>query len=187
MQLISIAFNPLLVGPFTFGAIIYNDINDGSSHLLFIITSMFSGILPFILILIFILLGKLSSLEAPLRKERIDILLIASVIYLIGFTILYFLESSSLVTGLMFCYALNTAIVWQITRYWKISIHMIGLGGPIVALWLAGFEYPIIMSSIIIAVSISRIFLKAHSPHQVIVGIFLAIGLAYIELTFLFL
>ena len=87
----------------------------------------------------------------------------------------------------MFCYAINTAIVWQITRYWKISIHMIGVGGPIVALWIYGFNYPLIMLTIIIVVSISRIALNAHTPTQVVAGTALAMILAYFELTYLFL
>ena len=87
----------------------------------------------------------------------------------------------------MFCYALNTAIVWRITMFWKISIHMIGLGGPIVALWLAGFEYPLAMGFTVMLLSISRVVLKAHSPSQVIVGTILAMGLAFLELTYLFL
>ena len=98
-----------------------------------------------------------------------------------------YFDAPPIVRGLMFCYAVNTAIVWRITRFWKISIHMIGLGGPIVALWLAGFEYPLVMAIAIILVSISRLVLKAHTLSQVIAGTILAMGLAYLELTYLFL
>ena len=92
-----------------------------------------------------------------------------------------------IVTGLMFCYAVNTAIVWRITMAWKISIHMIGLGGPIVALWLAGYKYPLLMGIALVAVGASRLFLKAHTFSQIIVGSILAMALAYFELTYLFL
>ena len=64
---------------------------------------------------------------------------------------------------------------------------MIGLGGPIVALWLSGFEYPLAMGLALILVATSRLFLKAHTISQVIAGTFLAMGLAYFELTYLFL
>ena len=70
---------------------------------------------------------------------------------------------------------------------WKISIHMIGLGGPIVALWLAGHKHPLLMGIVMIAVGASRLFLKAHTFSQIIVGTILAMGLAYFELTYLFL
>ena len=87
----------------------------------------------------------------------------------------------------MFCYALNTAVVWLITLKWKISIHAIGLGGPLVALWLHGFHYPIFMGTLLVLVCTSRVLLKAHTPSQVITGSALAMGLAYIELNLLFL
>ena len=87
----------------------------------------------------------------------------------------------------MFCYAINTAVVWRITRYWKISIHMVGIGGPIVAIWFSGFQYPILMGSIVVLVGLARILLKAHTPTQVVTGTVLALGLAYIELKLLFL
>ena len=62
----------------------------------------------------------------------------------------------------MFCYAINTTITWLITQYWKISIHMIGLGGPFVALLLCGHDHLFLMAIIIILVYISRLKLKAH-------------------------
>ena len=97
------------------------------------------------------------------------------------------LGASQLIKGLMFCYAFNTAIVWGITIYWKISIHMVGIGGPIIALWFSGFDHPIIMGVIIILVGIARIILRAHTPAQVITGTIFAMVLAYVELTLLFL
>ena len=87
----------------------------------------------------------------------------------------------------MFCYAINTGITWLITRYWKISIHMIGLGGPFVALLLSGYNNLFLMAIIITLVYLSRIKLKAHSHAQLIAGTFLAMVLAYIELRYLFL
>ena len=43
------------------------------------------------------------------------------------------------------------------------------------------------MGAIVIIVGLARIILRAHTPAQVITGTALAMGLAYIELTLLFL
>tara|TARA_B100000945_G_scaffold121332_1_gene96455 strand:- start:1020 stop:1214 length:195 start_codon:yes stop_codon:yes gene_type:complete len=64
---------------------------------------------------------------------------------------------------------------------------MIGIGGPFVALALSGYNHLIFMILIIILVYLSRIILNAHNHYQLIAGTFLAVFLAYIELTFLFL
>ena len=185
-KIISVVFNPLVVSPFTFYILIFND-NNPNEYLLLFIAIFFSSVLPFSSIIYFKKLGKFSSLEAPIRKQRLDLLVISSLYNSLAFILLKYFHASNIVQGLMFCYALNTAITWYITRYWKISIHMIGLGGPFIALILFGYNNLIIMILIIISVYLSRIKLKAHSHLQLIAGTFLAVALAYIELTYLFL
>ena len=183
---ISIIFNPLVISPFVFYILIFNDHNI-NNYLFFLIAVFFSSILPFCSILYFKKIGKISSLEAPVRKQRLELLIISSFFNSIAFALLNYFDASNIVQGLMFCYAINTAITWLITRYWKISIHMIGLGGPFVALLLSGYNNLFLMALIIILVHFARIKLKAHNHAQLIAGTFLAMVLAYLELIYLFL
>jgi len=187
LKLISIIINPLLVAPLSFAIIIYHDASLEMKHIFFCTSILFTNILPLITIYNFIRSGKVSSFDAPIKEQRIELLAIAAIYNAVGFMFLWYLRAPPIVTGLMFCYAVNTAIVWQITMFWKISIHMIGLGGPIVALWLAGYKHPFLMGTILVTVGASRLFLKAHTFPQIIVGTILAMGLAYFELTYLFL
>ena len=186
-KIISTIINPLLVAPLSFGIMIYHDTSLEMKHIFFCISILFTNILPLITIYNFIQSGKVSSFDAPIKEQRIELLAIAAIYYAIGFVLLWYMDAPPIVTGLMFCYAINTAIVWRITMVWKISIHMIGLGGPIVALWLAGYKYPLMMGTTLVAVGASRLFLEAHTLPQIIVGTILAMGLAYFELTYLFL
>ena len=183
---ISIIFNPLVISPFAFYILIFDDHNS-TNYLFFLIAIFFSSVLPFFSILYFKKIGKISSLEAPIREQRLELLIMSSLFNSIAFVLLNYFDASDIVQGLMFCYAINTAITWLITRYWKISIHMIGLGGPFVALFLSGYNNLFLMTVIIILVYFSRIILKAHNHAQLIAGTFLAIVLAYIELRYLFL
>jgi membrane-associated phospholipid phosphatase len=80
----------------------------------------------------------------------------------------------------------NTIITILITRYWKISIHAMGVGGPIAVLWLAEFQYPIPALLILIAVSYSRVILKAHTILQAVAGALLGLVLTYSQLNFFF-
>ena len=185
-KIVSVLFNPLIISPFTFlFLILYNNSED--KYMLFIICLVFTTIVPGVVIALFKNSGRISAYEAPIRSERLPLLAIASISNGIGFMILYYLNSPPIVKGLMFCYAVNTGITWGITKYWKISIHMIGLGGPLVAIYIAGFYDIALFSIIIILVYISRFILKAHTHNQLIAGITLAIFLAYLELTYLFL
>ena len=185
-KIISVIFNPLVISPFVFYILIFSNHNI-NNYLFFFIAVFFSSILPFSSILYFKKIGKISSLEAPIRKQRLELLMISSLFNSIAYALLSYFDASDIVQGLMFCYAINTAITWLITRYWKISIHMIGLGGPFVALLLSGYNNLFLMALIIILVYLSRIKLKAHNHAQLIAGTFLAILLAYIELKYLFL
>ncbi len=186
-RLVSFIINPLMIAPCSFGLLIYFNDLPQMKHTLFLICIIFNTILPLITIFYFIKSGKVTSLDVPIKEQRIQLLAIGAIYHSLGFILLNYFGAPTIVKGVMFCYALNTVIVWAITRYWKISVHMIGLGGPIVALWLAGFHYPKIMGITIILVSISRIVLKAHTPTQVLAGTLLAMILTYIELTYLFL
>jgi len=183
---ISVIFNPLVISPFVFYILIFSNHNN-NNYLFFLISIIFSSVLPFSSILYFKKIGKISSLEAPIRKQRLELLIISSLFNSIAFALLNYFDASDIVQGLMFCYAINTAITWLITRYWKISIHMIGLGGPFVALFLSGYNNLFLMALIIVLVYFSRIKLKAHNHAQLIAGTFLAMVLAYIELRYLFL
>ena len=186
-KLISILFNPLIVSPITFYLLIFsNDYNTDKSFLFFI-CFITSTIIPATIIAYFKYIGKISRYEAPIRHERLPLLFFASMSNAIGFFLLNYFNAPPIVKGLMFCYSLNTAITYAITKYWKISIHMIGLGGPLVALHIFGLGNYAIFTIIIFLVYISRFFLKAHNHAQLIAGVTLAIILAYVELTYLFL
>jgi len=184
---ISALFNPLLVALATFAIIIYTDLIHPSDHINFVIATTFTTFLPLVTILYYKKVGKIISVDTPIREERIELLAIACIYNSLGFTSLCIVGAPPIVQGLMFCYALNTAIVWKITKYWKISIHMVGIGGPAVALWMHGYRFPILMVIIIFIVAISRVRLRAHTAAQVIAGTALAIILAYLELSYLFL
>ena len=184
---ISIVLHPMVVAPITFGTLIYGDSGNSSVHFIFAISFIFSTILTISAILFLKKNGHISDLNVPVREQRVKPLVYGSIIYGVGFLVLNYFDATPLVKGLMFCYAINTTIVWGITRYWKISIHAIGLGGPFVALWLFGFQFPIIMGCSMILLCTSRVVLKAHTPAQVLAGASLAMGLAYLELTYLFL
>ena len=185
-KIISVLFNPLVISPLTFFfLILYN--NNVNKSILFFICVFFTTIMPGIIIAFFKLSGRISAYEAPIRSERLPLLVFASISNAIGFIILNYLNAPPIVKGLMFCYAVNTGVTWGITKYWKISIHMIGLGGPLVAIYISGFYDIALFTIIVILVYISRLVLKAHTHNQLIAGITLAIFLAYLELTYLFL
>ena len=91
-KIISTVINPLVVAPITFGLLIYHDQTHNPRHLLFFISILFTTILPFFTIIYHKKLGKLSAYDAPLRQERIELLVIAAIYNAIGFILFRFLR-----------------------------------------------------------------------------------------------
>ena len=187
-NVISFMLHPMVISTVAFGILTYKAMPAPENpNLIFFISFIFSTALPIGTVIILNKKGIVSDIDASIKEQRIQPLALGIIYFAAGFIILVQLNSPKLVQGLMFCYAFNTAIVWFITRKWKISIHAIGLSGPLVALWLHGFHLPIFMGIALVLLCVSRVILKVHTPAQVIAGAGMAMGLAYVQLTLLFL
>ena len=180
----SIILHPFSITPIVFTILTYGTNIREVNHFHYLITLLFSTIIPFITFLILKKLKYISDYNITIRYERLLPLYLSSIYFLFGYLILYKLDASIMIQGLMFCYTVNTFIVALITKFWKISLHAISLSGPLTALWIQGFKHPLIMSSLILCVCFSRWFLKAHTKSQVIGGTLFAIIFTYFELYF---
>jgi len=157
-----------------------------NSGMILMICFIFSNLIPILTVLLLKKLGKISDLDAS-QKEQRTLPLTLGVIYAgIAYLILYFMNVDSLVKGLMFCYMTNSIMIILITKFWKISIHSWGVGAPIAALWLAGFQFIFPPLIIVTAVGYSRLVLNAHTVLQVITGTILGFLLTYVQLELIF-
>ena len=184
--LISQALHPFVVEIFIF-TFLNSSFKDEPKDYTILIISIIPGILVLFSAFYLKAVGKLSDYNGSIRQERLLLIALGAIYHGIGFLALQGLNAAPIVQGLMFCYALNTGFVWLITLKWKISIHSIGLGGPLAALWLSGVHYPIAMLSLMVLLSSSRLILKAHTLMQVTIGSIFSISFAYFQLKFLFL
>ena len=147
---------------------------------------IFSNLIPIITIIVLQRYGIISDLDASIRKQRILPLSLGVLYAAIGFIVLTLQNADAIIRGLMFCFITNTVIIILITRYWKISIHTMGVAGLIAALWVNGEQFPLIMGFILVLVAIARVVLKAHNISQVIAGSFLGMVLTYVQLHLIF-
>jgi len=134
---------------------------------------IFSNLIPISTVLFLKHRGIISDFDASLKEQR-TLPLALGVIYAgLGFLALYYQKAPPLVQGLMFCYMTNTLVILIITRYWKISIHVMGVAGPLSALWLFGWHFPLLILAVIALVGSARVILRAHTVAQVVAGAFL--------------
>lgn len=151
----------------------------------FVIECVFiaTAVIPLVLAIVLKKLNKISSLYMPLKEERmlpffINGILYYGVIYL--FSRYWELPLPIIIYQFMFGATLAIIIGMIITYSWKISIHMIGVGGIVgilIALSKTGNE--ILFAPLVIAIIISgfvgfgRLQLKAHNTSQLIAGFIL--------------
>lgn len=185
-KVISIIFHPLLIPTYALLLLI-----NTNTHLTLVmpekmryVTVLFvfltSFVLPLLVMLILLKVGKIKSLEMETRHERILPLLIVSIFFYLTYHLLkqgpYFLLFNIFMLGA----TLLVIISLFVNYFFKISIHMLALGGMFGT--FAGFSiafnldlsfllYLIIFFSGI--VGFARLKLDAHTPAQVYSGFIL--------------
>ena len=169
--LISIIFHPLIISAYTFYILVYQiEDNLSNKNNIFFICLIFSNIIPIITVLYLKYKKIISDLDASIKEHRILPLSLGVVYASLGFIFLYNIQANLYVQGLMFSYITNSIIIILITKYWKISIHAIGVTGPFAVLYLFGYENISLMILITILVCAARIILNAHDFKQVTIG-----------------
>jgi membrane-associated phospholipid phosphatase len=171
-----------------FAVLIFNGTSSiGNPYIIFFTCFIFSNLIPITTVIILKKLGKIDDLDASIKDQRQFPLTLGIGYAGLGFLSLILLNANPLTQGLMFCYMTNTVLTLLINRFWKISIHSMGVSGPAAALLTNGNYYPFPMVLIIVLVSYSRVILKAHSPTQVFAGALLGFCSTYLQLQWFFL
>jgi len=134
-------------------------------------------ILPLISIFFLIKSGKVSSLEMSNHKER-SVPLFRTALWMgLGY---YLIENILIFSPILKSELLGTIIIMiiaaLISKYWKISLHMLGIGGLFgilisLNILFGGMEQIMVLTLLLAGVlGISRINEKAHSYKQIYVG-----------------
>ena len=146
-------------------------------------------ILPLLSIFFLIKKGKVSSLEMSNHKERplplyITVLWMSLGLYLLNYTLIY----TPLLKAELFGAILIILFAAIISKFWKISLHLLGIGGVVgvfIALQLMG-EGVLHLLLIFLLLSgilgVARLEEKAHNYAQVYVGFLLGVSLELITI-----
>jgi len=145
--------------------------------LIYFIVIISTIVLPLISVLILITIGRLSSLEMMRHKERVFPLFNMTIWMLFGYL---FLQNILLYAPLLMAEFLGAIIIISLasilSNFWKISLHMLGIGGILGIFIAIQILYKNTTSLIVIFVLLSGILAsarlneKAHNNSQVYVG-----------------
>ena len=147
------------------------------SNTLYIIILTFTIVLPLISSILFVKSGRVESLEMRKRKERRGPLFISILIMVIGFPLFYSIAKlSSHLSAIYISSIILLFFSFLITIRWKISLHMLGVGGAtgtFIALnYIFGGIYYFVVLFFFLSglLAFSRLDQKAHNESQVYVG-----------------
>lgn len=192
-KIISAVFNPLLIP--TYGVLLLFNLDTFIKYLLpaeaknlvVIIVFINTAIAPLLAIIFMKKLGFINNLLLDKRNERIMPMIIGVFLYFFTY---YILRQSNL-PSLVHFYFLGAAILVIISLFitfnWKISLHMVSMGGLTGLLLATAFLFKtnifywialvILLSGF---VGSSRILLDQHTPRQVFAGFVLGVSVMLI-------
>lgn len=181
-HIVSAILHPMLMP--TYGLLIIFQINSSmfllpleAKRIILLIVGINTLVLPLLMIPIFQRLSIIKSIQMHEHKERIIPLAFTIIPYIFSFYFLKRLPIASEISLFMLGAAITLAIIFIISIWWKISIHMVGIGG--IAGLLFGLSQKayfnimwFLLAIIIIAgiVAWARLAVKAHEPAQVYAG-----------------
>lgn len=152
-----------------------------------ILSSIFvaTSVLPLIVALILKKLKLISSLHMEKKEERVLPFLLTTIFYISVISLLLFyriIPTHGLLISFMKGATLSLLAGMIITSSWKISIHMIGIGGVLgTIILLSKFRetdhFNMISAIVLIAglIGFSRLTLKAHNENQLLAGFLLGL------------
>lgn len=133
--------------------------------------------MPVLITLYLLQKGFIRSLEMNERKERRIPFLAAMLMYLSCYLLLRQLPAPELIPAIVISGAVVIAIAFAVNLWWKISIHMLGLGGLAGIIFISGNRILTDVSFYFILVLLisgitgwARLSREAHTSMQVYTG-----------------
>ncbi len=178
----SILLHPLLLP--TIGIIILY--NSGSvleflpfqaKKIILLIVGVSTLILPISFVPFFIFQKIIKNVQMENNRERLVPFFITSVLFFFGYYLLVRLGAPQTITKFILAATTSTFILFLFSFKWKISAHLVGIGGFTGALIAMSFRLTINLEYYIMAATLlsgiigySRLKLKTHKPFHVYVG-----------------
>jgi hypothetical protein len=181
-NIISVLFHPMFMP--TYGILIL--FNSGTylsyipfeyKRLIFIIILVNTAIIPISLVPFYLYRKIIGNIHMESTRERVIPLLVNSILFYFAYYLLSKLNIPSLIKSYILAGAVTVFIALLISFKWKISIHMIGIGGLLGAILVISFrlvaDLKLFWMALIIVAGLTgfaRLRLCSHNPVQVYIG-----------------
>lgn len=145
--------------------------------MIIILVFITTGLLPALTALLMARLGIISSAKMNQREERLWPFVITALFYYLAYYLLKQLDISAVYVVVMLGAFTSVVLALVVSTFWKISVHMIGMGGVTGAFTALSLQLMLdipLLIVVLIAMSgltgFARLKLQAHTPLQVLAG-----------------
>ncbi|WP_426767095.1 phosphatase PAP2 family protein [Pseudarthrobacter sp. 1G09] len=134
------------------------------------LAALFVCVLPLLLLLVLVRLGKVTDHHVSDRRQRLPVLLIALASILAGLLVLSAAGAPASVIAMVLAVVGGVVVLAAVSPFWKISGHAAAIScSAVVAVLMLGPAWtPLLL--LIPAVGWSRVVLRAHTLAQVVAG-----------------
>lgn len=136
------------------------------------LAALFVCVIPLVLLLVLVRLGKVTDHHVSDRKQRAPVLLMALASIVAGLLVLYAAGAPESVVAMVLAVVAGVVVLAGVSPFWKISGHAAAISSSaVIAVLMLGAPWlPLLL--LIPAVGWSRVVLRAHTLAQVVAGSF---------------
>ena len=182
-SLLSWVISPVVVAPAAYYIVASGFKGDPSRWDYLVVLFLASTIVPMLLIYGLKKIGKVSDYNITFREQRFLPLLVMIAVNFLGYELMKQIDAPRIFTGILLFNAVNMVLILLITLQWKISIHLLSLTSSIALVYLQFGDLAFWFFLLVPVLMWSRIYLKAHTFMQTLVGSMVGFLVMYAELT----
>jgi len=140
------------------------------------------SIAPFLFIRWGVHRGHYSDPHVSIREQRFVPLLFGLGCFSLVFVSLLLLHVAVPLLATMTASLVALGIATMVTKFWKISLHLVGIAGAVTVFCVMFGPWYLFLSPLVVLVGWARWRVRAHTPLQAVAGTALAVGVAVITL-----
>ncbi len=180
--MISLIFQPTFIPIILYLLVSFQVASGWKAFLYAFIGIGFVTVAPIVLITLLTRLNKVSDPDLPDRRERFIPYMLIVGFYVIVFFLFFFLHAPRQILAITMSYILVTLVGAIISLFWKISMHLAGIAGPITALVFYVHPYFVFTYLLLFLLGWARFTLKKHTLLQIFAGSVFSILLTFLTI-----
>ncbi|HXL02593.1 MAG TPA: hypothetical protein PK016_05680 [Candidatus Atribacteria bacterium] len=179
-QTFSLVLQPSAIATLLYLVVSFSFATGWRTWVFFLIGLFFVGVFPILLVLFLTKKGKVSDPDLPNREERFFPYLMICSSYLLALVIFLLASAPLPLVAITCCYLGVTFVGALISLFWKISLHLAGIAGPVTALVMILNPYWAFLYLLLVPLGWARIYLGKHNLYQVVAGSMMSMVITFI-------